>query len=421
MKKKTVVLTMGLIACLAAGSVLSGCGTAGPGTGVEELTKNPKAVVCLAYTETDENIVNTFSYELFSKSLDMTNPVMSPVSAYLAMSMVGIGAQGETGEEFQSVFGEGKTLISDELMDKLPVDKENMVVNIANSAWVDEDLVADEAWVTTVDEYFQSEIYQTELAGRKTMGAINGWVEDKTEGLIKSILDKPLNEAARLAVINAIYFNGKWETPFRAESTRQEEFTKGDGSKVQTDMMNGYYEYFPYLKNDTMDGVVLPYLEDSYVFVALKPTAGQTVREMYESLTPEGLEEMLDGQEETLMNVKLPKFSVEYDKILNEDLIGMGLTTAFSPTEANFSGLGKSVDGMPLYIDIVRQKAVIIVDEKGTEAAAVTAVEAAAGSAMPVDEPLDVFFDEPFLYMIYDTETEVPLFMGILDEPVMEQ
>lgn len=420
MNKKRLVIASGLVASLVAGSVLGGCGSTTPGIGVDELTKDPQAVVCLADVETDEDVVNTFSYELFSKNLDKTNPVMSPVSAYLAMSMVGIGAEGKTGEEFQSVLGEGMTLVSDELMQKLPVDKENMVVNIANSAWVDEELAADEVWTATVAEYFKSEIYQTELAGTKTMGVINGWVEDKTEGLIDAILSEPLTDDARLAVINAIYFNGKWETPFTAESTKQEPFIKGDGSKVTVDMMNGFFEYFPYYKNDTMEGVALPYLEDSYVFLAMKPTAGQTVRELYEGLTPKMLEEMLEGQEETLMNLKLPKFRVEYSKELNEDLADMGLSTAFSPAKANFSGLGTSVDGNPLFIDKVLQKAIIIVDEKGTEAAAVTVATVDCGSAMPVDEPIEVYFDEPFLYMIYDTDTEVPLFMGILDDPALD-
>ena len=96
----------------------------------------------------------------------------------------------------------------------------------------------------------------------------------------------------------------------------------------------------------------------------------------------------------------------------------MGLPSAFISGKADFSGLGTSADGLPINIDFVRQKAAVIVDEEGTEAAAVTAVVDEAGSAMPLDEPIEVFFDEPFLYMIYDTETEIPLFMGILDAPL---
>ncbi len=415
---KIRIITAGLILSIVTGSILGGCGSLGPGIGVEELTKNPKAVVCLADVDADEDIVNAFSYALFSQNIDETNPVMSPVSAYLAMSMVGSGAKGKTAEEFQTVFGDGMTILSSELMDQLPVDEENMVVNIANSAWIDSDLEADEAWTATVDEYYKSEVYRTELAGAKTMGAINNWVKDKTEGLIDSILDQPLKDLARLAVINAIYFDGKWVTPFKQETTRTEDFIKADGSRVKTDMMNSYFTYFPYLKNDTMDGVILPYRQSSYVFIALKPTGGQTVRQMYESLTPKTLKELLEGQQETMMNIKLPKFSVEYDKILNEDFIDMGLTTAFSPDKADFSGVGTSTDGLPLYIEMVRQKAVIIVDEEGTQAAAVTAAIMEAGGAMSLDEPIEVFFDQPFMYMVYDTQTQIPLFVGILDEPV---
>ncbi|MBQ8662250.1 MAG: serpin family protein [Eubacterium sp.] len=416
--KKRVFVVMSLIACLTAGSVLGGCGSGTdlPGRGVTELTDDPKSVVCLAESETDLDAVKDFSLVLFAESLGETNPVLSPVSAYLAMSMTGAGAAGETAEEFQTVFGERMVQNADTLMDALPEDEETLVVNIANSAWIDDDFTAREDWIALVSEYFESEVFQTNLPG--AMKSINSWVEDKTEGLIDSILSEPLSEDARLVLMNAIYFNGKWVTPFEPSATREDVFTKEDGTVIQADMMQAYMTYFPYIKNETMDGVVLPYREGNYVFVAVKPTAGQTVRELYASLTVEKLEAMLEGQEDTFMNLKLPKFQVEYDRVLNEDFINMGLPSAFISGKADFSGLGTSADGLPINIDFVRQKAAVIVDEEGTEAAAVTAVVDEAGSAMPLDEPIEVFFDEPFLYMIYDTETEIPLFMGILDAPL---
>lgn len=409
--KKICALSM--ICCLLGASLLGGCGGLNQ---PKELTKGADSVViCTEGSKAGEVSVADFSYNLFARNLTETNPIMSPVSAYFAMSMVGAGAEGETLKEFQSVFGDNMIDESGELMDSLAEDKENIVVNIANSAWVDNNLQAEDAWLSIVSSYYKGEVYQTELMG--AMGDINRWAEEKTEGLIKAILDEPLTAEARLAVLNAIYFNADWQTPFEPESTTIDIFTKEDGTTVDVDMMRAYSGYYDYFAEEGFDGVVLPYVDSDYAFVAMKPTDGQTVRQMYEGLSMNQVEQLVSGAENRLMNLKLPKFEVEYDKLLNNDFIDMGVVSAFDGDSADFSGIGTSDDGYPLYISMVRQKAVIKVDEEGTEAAAVTAVVMECGSAMPVEEPIDVFFDKPFFYMIYDTETNVPLFMGIFDGP----
>lgn len=119
-----------------------------------------------------------------------------------------------------------------------------------------------------------------------------------------------------------------------------------------------------------------------------------------------------------MINLRLPKFEISFDRTLNDILADMGLRSAFDPDSADFTGIGVPQSGNPLYIDLVRQKAVIRVDEEGTEAAAVTMV-AMNDLCAPLEEqtPIDVFFDEPFLYMIVEDESGVPLFMGIVDDP----
>ena len=122
----------------------------------------------------------------------------------------------------------------------------------------------------------------------------------------------------------------------------------------------------------------------------------------------------------TVQNIKLkiPKFEVEFDKKINETLQNMGLRLAFDDTKADFTGIGYTENGLPLYISLVRQKAVVKLDEEGTEAAAVTMVVMnECTSAMPVEQPIEVFFDEPFLYMIMDKESRTPLFIGVMDDP----
>ena len=175
-----------------------------------------------------------------------------------------------------------------------------------------------------------------------------------------------------------------------------------------------------YVQGEVYDGVALPYRDSELLFVALRPTGGQNVRELYADITFEQLGEAVDAAQNVQVNLWLPKFKVTFDRILNGDLMHMGLTKAFDADQADFSGIGKADIG-DLYISLVRQKAVFIVDEEGTEAAAVTEVTMRTNSMMPVEEPKLVHFDEPFLYMILDPETDMPLFVGIMDNPSQVQ
>ena len=143
-----------------------------------------------------------------------------------------------------------------------------------------------------------------------------------------------------------------------------------------------------------------------------------TVRDMYGMLTNEVITDLLVNRQTKLVNLKLPKFEITFEKKLNESLKNIGLKECFDEEKANFSKMGTTTAGGNLYIDLVFQKAKIIVDEEGTEAAAVTEVLIKEECASIIDEePINVYFDEPFLYMIMDMETGAPVFMGILDQP----
>ncbi|MBO4980663.1 MAG: serpin family protein [Lachnospiraceae bacterium] len=368
-------------------------------------------------TEVPKEALKEFSYELLAHSLEQENPVLSPVSAYLALGMAGIGAKGETGQEFDRLLGAEFQEYSGELMERLPADSEELQVAIANSAWVDEELTPADGWMTEVKEVCHGEAFHRKLSTDDTMNAINGWIEEETNGLIKRFLAKPFSTDTRLALLNTVYFNGKWAKPFDADSTVKMEFTNSKQDVVKTEMMQIYGEQQLYLKNDIAEGVLLPYRGGAYSFVALKPAEGFSVRKMYEQLSMEEIAGMLDDGESRMVNLRLPKFEITFDKILNEDLTDMGLVQAFDPDRADFSGIGTTKSGNPLYIGMVRQKALIRVDEEGTEAAAVTMVAMNDCAMMITEEPINVFFDEPFLYMIVENETKVPLFVGILDDP----
>ena len=372
----------------------------------------------------DENAVWEFSHRMFLESLNDTNPVLSPMSAYLALGMVGLGAKEDTLAEFELAMGPHFKTTAAELMQSIPSwmtakeDAEVLPLNVANSVWVDDTMNPEEAWLQEVNDLFAAEVYQGVLSSEAIKRDINEWVEKKTNSLIKEFLSEPFDIETKLALLNAIYFKGDWVNEFEKTNTYKEDFTTIDKGIKKVDMMHDYGRNEFYVKNDNLDGVVMDYRNGSMAMMVLKPTAGQTVREMYENLTYEEFHALLDNGTVQNIKLKIPKFEVEFDKNLNETLQNMGLRLAFDDTKADFTGIGYTENGLPLYISLVRQKAVVKLDEEGTEAAAVTMVVMnECTSAMPVEQPIEVFFDEPFLYMIMDKESRTPLFIGVMDDP----
>lgn len=371
--------------------------------------------------------LNQFSYELFVQNMNEVNPVLSPVSAYMALSMAGLGSQNNTKEEFTSVLGDDNDMtgICYNIMNHLPVSSENNVVTLANSAWIDENLPVSDNWIADINTIMHSEVFQKNLTTADTMNSMNKWIEEKTNGLIDKMIDKPLDSRTGLVLFNTIYFKAKWEDSFEAYSVYQDKFYLEDGKELDAELMHKESE-LDYLSNDFAEGLIFPYMRNdaqdgNFAFIALKPIDENTkIRGLYNRLTCSVISEMIDSKQTETVNTKLPKFEIDFDKNLNDSLINMGLKDAFDAGVADFSKIENGdLTGTDngLYIDLVRQKAKIIVDEEGTEAAAATAAIMECGAALPIEPPKEVFFDRPFVYMIMDMDREIPLFIGILDSP----
>ncbi|MCI9074057.1 MAG: serpin family protein [Lachnospiraceae bacterium] len=358
-----------------------------------------------------------FSHGLMLENMEEENPLLSPVSAYFALGMAAMGARGETLQEFQEIMGDNMPAVSRKLMEFYPREQEGMVLNIANSAWVDQELTPNGQWVQEIEEIFRGEGYQGILSSQATMEQINAWCSENTRELVPKMLEDPLDETARLALLDAIYFKGDWEIPFDALNTVKQPFTTEDGTRLQVDTMCMTEKNQRYLHSSLGEGVLLPYQGGDFAYVAILPEEGTPVRQLYSSLTPEALAELLESENTELCNLRLPKYEVSFDRKLNESLQAMGLVRAFEEKLADFSGLGTTGQGNPMYISLVRQKAVFRVDEKGTEAAAVTMVAIAERAALLEPRPRELYFDRPFVYMILHQESQIPLFVGIMDNP----
>ena len=360
--------------------------------------------------------LQAFSQQLMLENMDKENPLLSPVSAYLALGMVGMGAEEETLQEFQNILGSNMPAISQKMMERYPQDQEGMILTIANSAWVDQQLTPNGQWIADMEEIFKGEGYRGALSSQEVMEQINRWCKENTRGLIPKMLEDPLDDDARLALLDAIYFKGDWLVPFEAMDTAQRPFTREDGTEKQVDTMSMMETEQSYLHSSLGEGVLLPYQGGDFAYVAVLPNKGTEVRELYRQLTPEALAELLASENRELCNLRLPKYEVSFDQVLNDSLQAMGLIRAFDGELADFSGLTEQ--GEPLCISLVRQKAVFKMDEKGTEAAAVTMVVMSKCTAIVEPQPRKLYFDRPFVYMILDLETQVPLFVGIMDDPV---
>ncbi|MDE7275102.1 MAG: serpin family protein [Lachnospiraceae bacterium] len=390
---------------------------------VENLTENTTQGVCIDYSITSYEDVQLFGYELFAQSIGDKNPVLSPVSAYLALSMAGCGADGATLDEFGNVLGDME-VFSDDMTNTFPQNGDTLKISIANSAWIDDEFLVEDAWLGTIKSLMGAEAFQTNLSTQEAMNCMNRWVFDKTNGMIDNMIESPVDSMTRLVLFDAVYFKGKWETPFAAEHTYTEDFftDRARSAAQQVDMMNLYMTNLDCIANEFAEGVILPYQSDSdtsvnMALIALKPTGNDDIREMYGKLTVEVVRSMLLSRQNERVHLKLPKFEVTFDRELNKYLFDMGLTECFDPVKADFSQMGTTQSGMNLFISLVRQKAKIIVDEEGTEAAAVTEIDMRDGGVMFGSEPRALYFDEPFLYMIMDMDRELPLFIGILDDP----
>jgi len=418
-------------------------------TGLENLTRNTAqgASVGIDYEINSYEAVQKFGYELFAQNIQDKNPVLSPVSAYLALAMAGCGADGTTSDEFYSVLGDME-VFSDDMINGLLQNGDLLKLSIANSAWIDDEFTVEDTWLSVIQSLMHAEAFQADLSTEETMTSMNGWIAEQTNGMIDNMIEKPLDVWTRLVLFDTVYFKGKWETPFEAENTHKEDFYLDQAKNVsvqselcglptadaqkstrniaeQVDMMNLYMTYLDCISSDFAEGVILPYQNNTndakypdtkLALIALKPTNNGNIRDVYSKLTPEVLKKMLLDRQNELVHLKLPKFAIMFDKELNQSLMNMGLTECFDPIKADFTPIGKSRYDANLYISLVRQKAKIIVDEEGTEAAAATEIEMKDGGGM-ISDPKELYFNEPFLYMIMDMDREVPLFIGILDNP----
>ena len=342
------------------------------------------------------------------------NPVISPLSAYICLAMAMNGADGDTLAAFEQVMGADlyyTNLICSTLMSSLEKIGGGTELALACSAWCDDSAQINEDYLRAIVTHMDADVFMADLSSKADMQAINNWVKSKTKGLIPTLHDQPYPEDTMLVLLNALYMKAKWQRPFEGWRTHQSTFTTAEGEEMQTDFMS-MDGYLNYIKTPDASGILLPYKDEKLAFIALLPDGD--LSDYVSSLTGEKLLSAANSAKEELAHLRLPRFDFEYDRSFTEDLIALGLSPAFDPDLANFIPMGSGPSG-ELYLSEVYQKVKIIVDEEGTEAAAVTEAAAAEGASMEM--PIPIYFDRPFLYAVVEIETGLPLFLGAYDMP----
>lgn len=340
------------------------------------------------------------------------NVLLSPLSVLYALGMTANGANGDTRAQMESVLGASVEELNEFLYackSSLP-DSDACSLRLANSIWFNEDesFSAEPDFLQVNADYYSADLFEAAF-DPDTLTAINDWVNEKTDGMIKEIVNE-IPEDAVMYLLNAMAFDAEWAEVYTENQIQSGIFTLEDGTEQEADMM--YSEESAYLEDDRATGFLKYYAGQSCAFVGLLPNEDISLADYVTSLTGENLSALLGSAQTVKVNAAIPRFESDSSVEMKEILSDMGMSGAFNGDTADFSLLGHSDKGN-IYISRVLHRAYIAVDERGTKAGAATAVEMMAETALEEpEEPKTVYLDRPFVYMLIDCETNTPIFMG---------
>jgi serine protease inhibitor len=361
---------------------------------------------------------NQFSFDIFNliveSDSEKENIMISPLSISYALSMTLNGAAGETREAMMEALRYNDITLEEinnsylSLSEKITKIDKRVIMNIANSVWVEDRLDVKEAFIDALIEYFNAENRQFDINDPGIVDEINTWISDNTFGLIKNMVDDVPGDVVML-LVNAIYFNGKWRYQFDESDTKAEDFYLSNGSEVDVDMMHIESSY-KQMANEDLIIAELPYGQGNFVMDIILPADGKTSSDILPLLTNSNWESWMNMLIESDVDLYMPRFKYEYKIELKDVLSAMGMGLAFSGA-ADFSNIADQ----GLAISKVLHQTFIENKEDGTEAAAATVVMIELTS-LP-SGPMIIRLDRPFFYIIRETSTDTIVFMGLTGNP----
>jgi serine protease inhibitor len=377
-------------------------------------------------------VVQSFGTDLFralaTKAADDGNVVCSPYSVAVALAMTRNGARTGTAEEIDRVLhassaaelNAGLNAVTGHI-DSLAHERRRpdgsvarVTVEEANSLWGQQGVRWERAFLDALAQSFGTGIRQVDYIrdAESARGAINGWTSDRTHARIPELIPPRLLDGdTRLVLVNAIYLKAPWAVPFLEGATQRQPFTRPDGSTVSVPMMLfDDHTRLAYARGAGWQAVDLPYDGDGLAMAVIVPDAGR-LDEVVRGFDGDFWRGLLAGLRPTSVALRMPRWTFRTQADLKDVLAGLGMPTAFTGA-ADFSAMTHDDN---LQIAAVVHEAFVAVDEDGTEAAAATAVVAMAVSIVMSTVTLTV--DRPFLFVLHDTETGTPLFIGRVGDP----
>ena len=426
-----------LITALVLSSVMTSCSSSDDTTGDPDEPKrlvymiaDPQPIQLTEAQRVFANDNNQFTLNFLKTVNEVDNTgksfIYSPLSITYVLGMVNDAATGQTEKELEQTLGfhEGGIKAVNEyckkLIEGLPKVDENVKLNIANAIFLNKDYTLKEQFQKDMNDYYDAKAEALDFSSSQTLSRINGWCNEKTNGMIPTILNN-VNPNMVSYLLNAIYFKADWRSKFDKNNTKEETFTTESGTITLPLMQQNVL--ISYLKNDTYSAVILPYGSGLWNMTVLLPEEGKTTEDVINELAKSSTVNnpgwcetggnYFQGYE---VDLKLPRFETDSDtdKLgIADGLVGlmknMGINLAF---DSHLAEIPNMCNG-PVYIAMMRQKAKIKVNEEGSEAAAVTVAGVDLTSAGPMEYPKATFHaNRPFVYVIREQSSGVILFVG---------
>ncbi len=364
-----------------------------------------------------------FAVRLFKECYNgKENVLISPLSVLSALAMTQNGAGGETLAQMEQTLGMGKDELNEFFRSYNDAVKNSgkTKFKLANSVWfkTDERFMVNRGFLQTNADYYGADAYEAPFDDT-TLSDINNWVSKNTDGMIKNILDRIPNDGDKEAVmylINALCFDAEWAEKYDKNHIKEARFTSINGTKKDVDMM--YSTESVYYDDGKAVGFMKRYEGGRYAFAAFLPNAGVNLSDYVESLDGQTLYETLNSPQYIAVDAAMPSFETEYKIGISDALKNMGAVDAFDEENADFNLIGTWSTGQNMFISRVIHQTYISVTGKGTKAGAASAVEIAVtrGRDAPDPERKRVILNRPFVYMLIDTVTKTPFFIGTVTD-----
>lgn len=373
------------------------------------------------------NSSNEFGFEFYKRVVSLadnnSNFMVSPLSISMALGMTRNGAANATLDSMNKtlfVSGLSETEINEaykSIIETFSTLDPDVKLQIANSIWNRQGFDVNSDFLNANRNYFDAEITNLDFADPESVSTINSWVDQKTNHLIKKIVDQIPAEAV-MYLINAIYYKGLWKYQFESKDTKDLDFfINGATIKVPTMRQQADLNYF---EGEDFEAVEMPYNQGNFNCIVLLPEVGKTVLDISSQLSFANWTAWIDQFRVHDVKLEIPRFKYEYEeKNIKPVLTSMGMGIAFDENLADFSRINSDHQ---LFISKIIHKTFIETNEEGTEAAAVTSVEVGTTSVNP-DEPQPVYLqvNRPFIYLITEKSSQTILFIGVVNNPSVEK